>query len=47
GLNNHQGSGATQDPDLMASVMRWLREKNLWFVDSRTIAGTVGEATAR
>lgn len=47
GLNNHQGSGATQDPDLMASVMRWLREKNLWFVDSRTIAGTVGEETAR
>ncbi|MCF7797243.1 MAG: divergent polysaccharide deacetylase family protein [Lentisphaeria bacterium] len=47
GLNNHQGSGATQDADLMASVMRWLREKNLWFVDSRTIAATVAEEVAR
>lgn len=47
GMNNHQGSGATQDADLMASVMRWLREKNLWFVDSRTIAETVGAETAR
>lgn len=47
GLNNHQGSGATQDPDLMASVMRWMREKNLWFVDSRTIATTVAEEMAR
>ena len=47
GLNNHQGSGATQDPDLMATVMRWLREKKLWFVDSRTIAATVAEQTAR
>lgn len=47
GLNNHQGSGATQDADLMTSVMRWLREKNLWFVDSRTIAATVAEAVAQ
>ncbi len=47
GLNNHQGSGGTQDADLMSTVMRWVKEKHLWFVDSRTIAATVAEKTAR
>lgn len=41
GVNNHQGSLATADPQLMAAVMPALRERQLFFVDSRTSAATV------
>ena len=41
GVNNHQGSRATADPSLMAELMPALRERNLFFIDSRTTASTV------
>ncbi|MGH9748094.1 MAG: divergent polysaccharide deacetylase family protein [Candidatus Acidiferrales bacterium] len=41
GVNNHQGSRATADPALMAELMPALRQRGLFFIDSRTTAATV------
>lgn len=41
GLSNHMGSRLTQDAEAMGWIMRELRRQNLYFFDSRTIAGTV------
>jgi len=41
GINNHQGSLATSDPRLMADLMPLLRNRHLFFIDSRTTAATV------
>ena len=41
GVNNHQGSRATADPELMQALMFALRERDLFFIDSRTTAATV------
>ena len=41
GVNNHQGSLATADGPLMAAVMAALRERQLFFIDSRTTTATV------
>jgi len=47
GVNNHQGSLATTDGPLMADLMAVLRERNLFFVDSRTTAATVAYDAAQ
>ncbi|HVT01776.1 MAG TPA: divergent polysaccharide deacetylase family protein [Thermoanaerobaculia bacterium] len=47
GLNNHMGSRATRDPRVMRDVLSVVKEKGLYFIDSRTIAGSVGESMAR
>ena len=47
GINNHEGSRATTDPALMAEVMAVLRQRNLFFIDSRTTAATVAYDAAR
>lgn len=36
GLNNHMGSKATTREDLMEIIISFLKEKNLYFLDSRT-----------
>jgi hypothetical protein len=46
GVNNHQGSRATADATLMAELMPALRQRGLFFIDSRTTAATVAHDTA-
>jgi uncharacterized protein len=47
GVNNHQGSQATTDAALMDELMPVLRDRNLFYVDSRTTAATVAYDTAQ
>ena len=47
GVNNHEGSLGTADQQLMGELMPLLRERNLFFIDSRTTAATVAETAAR
>lgn len=47
GVNNHQGSQATSDSELMDELMPVLRDRHLFYVDSRTTAATVAFDTAQ
>lgn len=47
GANNHQGSVGTSDAALMDAIMTALRERDLYFVDSRTTTATVAFTAAR
>jgi polysaccharide deacetylase 2 family uncharacterized protein YibQ len=47
GVNNHEGSKASADPRVMRAVIGVLAEHNLFFIDSKTNAASVGEQTAR
>jgi polysaccharide deacetylase 2 family uncharacterized protein YibQ len=47
GINNHRGSKATGDRDVMNSVMKILSERNLFFFDSRTSAKSVAYDAAK
>lgn len=47
GLNNHMGSQLTTNPTAMNWVMQVLKEKQLFFLDSRTSAKSVGFSTAQ
>ncbi|URL01844.1 divergent polysaccharide deacetylase family protein [Avibacterium sp. 20-126] len=47
GLNNHMGSAATADSDLMNKLMTVLKEQHLFFLDSRTIGHSVASKTAK
>jgi len=46
GINNHMGSKATQDKELMSKLMPILKERDLYFLDSRTIGNSIAEDTA-
>ncbi len=46
GVNNHEGSLGTADQKLMDELMPSLRQRNLFFIDSRTTAATVAETAA-
>ncbi len=46
GINNHMGSALTQQRPQMAWLMQELRQRDLYFVDSRTIAGSVAATVA-
>lgn len=47
GTNNHMGSRFTAERDLMRVLLRPLKEKGLFFVDSRTTSKTVAYDEAR
>jgi polysaccharide deacetylase 2 family uncharacterized protein YibQ len=47
GVNNHQGSQATADAALMDELMPVLRDRHLFYVDSRTTTATVAYDTAQ
>jgi polysaccharide deacetylase 2 family uncharacterized protein YibQ len=47
GVNNHMGSRFTRDGAAMKLLLRRIKERGLLFVDSRTVADTVGESLAR
>jgi uncharacterized protein len=47
GVNNHQGSRATSDAQLMSELMALLRSRRLFFIDSRTTAATVAYDAAQ
>ncbi len=47
GTNNHMGSRFTADRDLMRTVLKPIRDRGLFFVDSRTTARTVALEEAR
>jgi hypothetical protein len=46
GINNHMGSKFTQDAAGMQLVLETLKSRGLLFLDSRTIAGSVGDRLA-
>jgi len=47
GVNNHMGSELTADRRALTAVLEVVRERDLFFVDSRTSAHTVGYELAR
>jgi len=47
GINNHQGSLATANSEVMARVMKVIKEEGLFFVDSRTIGNSVAYKEAQ
>jgi hypothetical protein len=47
GMNNHMGSAATCDWRVMRTVLARLKEKNLFFVDSKVIPASVGWRVAK
>ena len=46
GVNNHQGSKATADPRVMRAVFAVVKERGLFFLDSRTTNNSVASAEA-
>ena len=47
GFNNHEGSKATEDEEMMREVLGQAKEKNLFFIDSRTSSKSVALRIAR
>lgn len=47
GINNHMGSRLTQDEAAMKRLMGMLKERGLYFVDSKTISTSVAAKEAR
>jgi hypothetical protein len=47
GVNNHMGSKATEDPQVMRALMEVLKKEGLYYVDSHTTDHTVGPQIAR
>ena len=47
GVNNHMGSLFTEDEGKMLIILKALKRRNLFFVDSRTTSGTVGFELAK
>lgn len=41
GVNNHMGSAATEEPELMREILRAVKSKGLVFIDSRTSKASI------
>ncbi len=46
GMNNHMGSKATENINVMSAVLEYLQEQNMFFLDSKTTAKVVGQTIA-
>ncbi len=46
GVNNHEGSAATESAERIRPVLEVLRDRGLYFIDSRTTAGSVAREAA-
>lgn len=46
GVSNHQGSKATEDRQVMADIMKYLKKRDLYFFDSFTTPRSVGREVA-
>lgn len=46
GINNHMGSRLTSDKASMVRLMKHIQDKNIFFIDSKTIASSVAAETA-
>ncbi len=46
GLNNHEGSAVTRDPELMASIMGVAKKRGIYYLDSLTIPETATSVVA-
>jgi polysaccharide deacetylase 2 family uncharacterized protein YibQ len=47
GVNNHAGSKVTEDAGIMPTILEVVRDKGLYFIDSRTTNASVAFETAR
>ncbi len=47
GMNNHMGSAFTEDLSKMELVMRWVKQKKLFFLDSRTTGKSIVPKAAK
>jgi uncharacterized protein len=47
GVNNHMGSKITQEETVMGAILKLMKEKDLYFLDSRTTADSIAYDLAR
>lgn len=47
GMNNHMGSAFTENEEMMARLLTWVKAKNLFFLDSRTSSRSVVTKVAK
>lgn len=47
GINNHMGSAFTESREAMQAIMEVLRERNMYFLDSKTTSRSVGRAVSK
>tara|TARA_B100000609_G_scaffold21048_1_gene15118 strand:+ start:407 stop:1267 length:861 start_codon:yes stop_codon:yes gene_type:complete len=45
GMNNHQGSKASADQHVMSNIAKVMKDREMFFIDSRTTVETIGETT--
>lgn len=47
GFNNHMGSKFTSNKKKMEELLKYVKEKNMYYIDSRTTSKSVGYSTAK